>query len=128
MTNTRAEINVTPLIDVLLVLLIMFMIITPLTPHGLPALLPQQNSAVQQQEGNAVVLEILRDGRIQINGQELTPDQLSSAASQIFSTRATKVLFLKADRNLDYREVAQVIDVVRGADPSIELGLTGSSL
>ena len=128
MTNTRAEINVTPLIDVLLVLLIMFMIITPLTPHGLPALLPQQNIPVQQQEGNAVVLEILRDGRIQINGQELTPDQLSSAASQIFSTRATKVLFLKADRNLDYREVAQVIDVVRGADPSIELGLTGSSL
>jgi biopolymer transport protein ExbD len=128
MTATRSEINVTPLIDVLLVLLIMFMIITPLTPHGLPALLPQQNTAVQQQENSAIVLQILSDGQIQINGQELRRDQLSSKVLQIFSTRASKVLFLKADRNLDYREVAQVIDVVRGADPSIELGLTGSPL
>jgi biopolymer transport protein ExbD len=128
MTNTRAEINVTPLIDVLLVLLIMFMIITPLTPHGLPVLLPQPNTAVLQQESNAVVLEILHDGQIQINGQGLKRALLSSGVLQIFSSRANKVLFLKADRNLDYRDVAQVIDLVRGADPSIQLGLTGSSL
>ncbi len=123
-TNTRCEINVTPLIDVLLVLLIIFMIITPLTPSGLPALVPQDSPSQPSSAETPLVLQIMGNHQLVLNGHSLDADALKSVIGQLFSARANKVLFIQADQDLEYREVAQWIDVIRGINPSIEIGLS----
>ena len=114
-----SDINVTPLIDVLLVLLIIFMVITPLTPHGLNTLVPQppppnQPPLPPNQDPN-VVIEILKDQSLQINNQPVLEKDLTTRLEDIFKTRATKVVFVKGDPDVDYRYVAQAIDDAKGA-------------
>jgi biopolymer transport protein TolR len=117
-----AEMNVVPLIDILLVLLIIFMVITPLTPKGLDTLVPQPNPNQQKDqelENKTVVVQVLMQGRVccllKINQEDTTWDGLGKRLEDIFKDRADKIAFVKGDSDVMFQEVARAIDVMRGA-------------
>jgi biopolymer transport protein ExbD len=114
----KADINMTPMIDVLLVLIIIFMVITPLTPKGLEALVPQPpppNAKPNTSDQRTVVIVIDKDHKMQINSEPVTDDRLQGRLEEIFKTRAERVVFVKGDPSLDFQWVAKAIDIAHGA-------------
>lgn len=114
----KSDINMTPMIDVLLVLIIIFMVITPLTPHGLEALVPQPpppNSKPNLADQRTVVIVIEKDHSIKINQDPVTEANLGMRLEEIFKTRAEKVVFVKGDPDLEFAAVARAIDTAHGA-------------
>ena len=110
--------NVVPLIDILLVLIIIFMVITPLTPKGLDALVPQPSPNQQQNqelENKTVVVQVMMGGRLKINQEDTTWEALGPRMEQIFKERAEKVAFVKGDNDVLFMDVAHAIDIMKGA-------------
>jgi biopolymer transport protein ExbD len=108
----------TPMIDVLLVLIIIFMVITPLTPHGLEALVPQPpppNSKPNLSDQRTVVIVLEKDGSIKINQDPVQESMLQQRLEDIFKTRAERVVFVKGDPDLEFAPVARAIDIAHGA-------------
>ena len=116
--SSMASPNVVPLIDILLVLIIIFMVITPLIPKGLDTLVPQPNPNQQQNqdlENKTVVVQITKDGKIKINNEDSSWSGLGPRIEQIFKERAEKVAFVKGDNEVLFQEVARAIDIMRAA-------------
>jgi biopolymer transport protein TolR len=112
----KAEINVTPLIDVLLVLIIIFMVVLPDHSVGLPAALPQPAGVDAPANDRDIVVSVNKDRSIAINQEPISLEQLQGRLRGIFASRANRVIFVRGHRDLDFREIAKVIDLAKGAD------------
>jgi biopolymer transport protein ExbD len=116
--GVKSDINMTPMIDVLLVLIIIFMVITPLTPKGLEALVPQPpppGTPPSAADQRTVVITINKDHTMLINTEPTTEQALGQRLEEIFKTRAERVVFVKGDPDLEYSYVARAIDIAHGA-------------
>jgi biopolymer transport protein TolR len=134
--GAMSEINVTPMIDVLLVLLIIFMVIVPVTPKGLNALVPQppKNKDQPQENERTIVVSVLGNGKgepsYMINSDNFAKSAIEPKLVEIFASRQEKVMFVKGDKDLDFSKVAEVIDMGHQAEvdniglitPRIEAG------
>jgi biopolymer transport protein TolR len=110
-----AEMNVVPLIDILLVLLIIFMVISPRVPVGLPVLLPEPAPPEMRPAPDVVVVQLFADGSLRINRDAVAWQDLQDRLEEVFKGRATRVAFVRGDGGLEFGVVARAIGLMRDA-------------
>jgi biopolymer transport protein TolR len=112
-----SEPNIVPLIDVLLVLIIIFMVITPIMPQGLEARLPQPSSKTEKDTdpSGPIVVQVTSANNVLINQESVSWNDLGSRLEHIFRRRAEKVAFVKGDDAVEFVQVARAVDIMRGA-------------
>jgi len=123
-TGSMSEINVTPMIDILLVLLIIFMVIVPVTPKGLEALVPQppKNPTQQQPNDRTIVVQVIcpstscASPQYKINDTDVNHSELLGKLQEIYANRAERIMFVKGDDNVNFAYIADVIDIGRAAN------------
>ena len=114
-----SDINITPYIDILLVLLIIFMVIQPTIQYDLQARVPQEMPEDLPEDliikSDAIVVSIDAQGRLRINQDDATLDQLGAQLFGIYSARANKNMFIQGDADLPFGDVVNIIDIAKGA-------------
>jgi len=110
-----SQINVTPLVDVMLVLLIIFMVTAPMMQQGVQVNLPKADTKALTPQETTVVVSIATTGKVFINSSEVPAAELKSKLSGMFATRSKKEVFLKADKDVPYGEVIKTMAEIKGA-------------
>ena len=110
-----SQINVTPFVDVMLVLLVIFMITAPMMQQGMQVNLPKTEAKSMEVKDEPVIVTIDRSGRAFIDKGEIPPGQLKAKLAAIFSSRSKKEVFLKADRDVPYGDVVRAMAEIKGA-------------
>lgn len=113
-----ADINVTPMVDVMLVMLIIFMVITPMLSKGVSVDMHKARNPIPMQaadKSDAVVVAVMRDGRTYLNTTQINSDQLPSKVKDLLTNRLDKTVFVKSDARARYEKVVDVVDNLRAA-------------
>lgn len=125
-TSVKSDINVTPMIDVMLVLLIIFMIVTPLIAAGFKATLPKGKNLDPRPEGdNEVILGIDEYGKYFLNGRPIADAALQDQLRSIFAARTEdKILYFKADNKLKYAKIQEAVEIARQSGVRVMAAIT----
>lgn len=116
--KVNSNINVTPMVDVMLVLLIIFMVITPMLQKGQSVELAKANNPSPMPDADkddAVIVAVMRDGKVFLDTTQVTPEDLTQKVKDRVSSRTNKTVFVKADARAKYKGVVEVVDDVRSA-------------
>ena len=117
-SNVVADINVTPMVDIMLVLLIIFMVITPMLQKGVSVDMAKTNNPREMREADqddAIVVAVTRDGRIYLESAQLNAERLLEQIQDLLADKVDKTVYVKSDRRAKYGSVVEVVDTVRSA-------------
>ena len=117
-SGLQSEINVTPMVDIMLVLLIIFMVVTPMLQKGAPVELAKTKNPIPMTEADkedSVLIAIARDGKFYLNQDRVNPDELATKVTDLISDRLDKTIFVKGDFRAKYGDIVKVVDNLRSA-------------